>query len=218
MRRGPPAAGLRRKSGRVLGLGVEVEEFLDGGTQVRVVGTVFVEERAAMRRVQVDRLLKQRLHGFGRWLGHGACVPVLNTLARSWEGELGRRARRSPAEPASALGSAGPGPGGGLAALPFPPVFAAPPRSMPVYSPALCTGWRRTPPTPSPAEKAIAAAMTFPRPCEGGQRGWDLTDKNPSSENRCFFVPRNHPAEDLPESPLRRDFATDHLEHPIEVR
>ena len=56
--------------GIALGLGVEVEELLDSGTQVRVAGTLFVQERAALRWIQFGRLLEQRLHGFGGWLGH----------------------------------------------------------------------------------------------------------------------------------------------------
>ena len=53
-----------------MGLRVEVEEFLDGGTQVGIAGTLLVQERAALRRIQVGGLLEQRLDGFGRWLGH----------------------------------------------------------------------------------------------------------------------------------------------------
>ena len=64
--------------GLALGLGVEVEELLDGGTQVEVAGTLLVQERAALRRVQVGRLLEQRFHGFGGWLGH---VPTVLGLA-----------------------------------------------------------------------------------------------------------------------------------------
>jgi hypothetical protein len=64
--------------GRVLGLGVEVEEFLDGSPQVRVAGTLCVQERAALRWIQLGRLLKQRLHGFGGWLAH---VPSVLGLA-----------------------------------------------------------------------------------------------------------------------------------------
>ena len=64
--------------GRSLGLRVEVEELLDGGTQVGVAGTLLVQERAALRRAQVGRLLEQHFDGFGRWLGH---VPTVLGLA-----------------------------------------------------------------------------------------------------------------------------------------
>jgi hypothetical protein len=41
-----------------------VEEVVDRGTQVRVAGTLFVQERAAIRGVDVGRLEKKCLHGF----------------------------------------------------------------------------------------------------------------------------------------------------------
>ena len=61
----------------MLGLGIEVEEFLDRRTQLEITATLLYQERTAPRRVHVGHLVKQRLHEFGGWLGHVPSVPGL---------------------------------------------------------------------------------------------------------------------------------------------
>ncbi len=53
-----------------MGLGVEVEEFLDGRTQVAVGAALRVQVRLTLLRRQVGRLLEQCFEGFRGWLGH----------------------------------------------------------------------------------------------------------------------------------------------------
>ncbi len=63
-------SGTQQEFGVTLGLGIEVEKFLDGETQRGVAVTLCVEEGRTPLGRQVGRLLEERLNGCGRWLGH----------------------------------------------------------------------------------------------------------------------------------------------------
>jgi hypothetical protein len=68
--------GAAQEIGRLLRLGVELKHLLDGGEQVGVGGALLVQEDAALLRVQVEGLLEQGFHHFGRGFRHGASVEV----------------------------------------------------------------------------------------------------------------------------------------------